>query len=122
MNALYGYPNEGWTRQPGKIHAAVLEGLKGKVRRFLLGAPAPEICFDDVVRDLKEKKVSYTGEEISQPHPLSAEQIEGGLPPKGHGGSVPLLPFLKGRTRFLLEHPEESLLPEHERGACAVSA
>ena len=122
MNALYGYPNEGWTRRPGKMHRAVLDGLKSKVNRFLQGDRTFEGEFEKVVEDLKDKKVSYSGEEISQPHPLSVAQIEKGLPPKGHGGSVSLLPFLHGRTRFLLEHPEESLLAEDDRGACPTTA
>ena len=71
---------------------------------------------------MKSKKLSYTGEEIAQPHPLTPNQIVKGLPPVGHGGSIPILPFLKGRTRFLLENPEESLLNESERGMAPSTA
>lgn len=81
-----------------------------------------DFSFDDVVKDSKEKKISYTGEELSQPLPLSKAQIEAGLPPPGHGGSVPLLPFLVGRTRYLIENPSETLLPPCDRGAAPCQA
>lgn len=76
----------------------------------------------ETVEELKSKKLSYSGEEIAQPHALTPEQILKGLPPVGHGGSIPITPFLKGRTRFLLEQPEESLLPEKDRGCAPPTA
>ena len=122
INALYGLPNVGKTRVPTKIHRAVLAGLEDKVCRFLHGDSVPDFNFFDAVKDLREKRLSYTGEEIQPPHPLSAAQIIKGLPPVGHGGAIPVTPFLKGRTRFLMEHPEESLLPECDRGTAPVTA
>ena len=122
INALYDSPNAGFARAPGKVHKAILVELKDKVRRFFEGDPLTQVCFDEVVKDLKEKKVSYSGEEVLAPYPLTAEQIRKGLPPAGHGGAVPILPFLKGRTRFLMEHPEESLLDSWERGHAPSTA
>ena len=78
--------------------------------------------FDDVSRELKEKRISYTGEEVSQPLQLTVEQIEKSLPPLGHGSSVPLAPLLRGRTKFLLEHPEECLILAGDRDTVPVSA
>lgn len=122
INALYDSPNAGFARAPGKVHKAILVELKDKVRRFFEGDPCTLVSFEEVVRDLKDKKVSYSGEEVLAPYPLTAEQILKGLPPAGHGGSVPILPFLKGRTRFLMEHPEESLLDARDRGHAPCSA
>lgn len=122
LNLLYGFPNVGAKRKPGKVHRAVLGELQNKVERFLRGETP--VCFkiDDVVNEPKERKVSYSGEEILQPHPLTAEQIMKGLPPPGHGGSISVIPFLKGYTKFLMEHPLESLLAVEERGSTPVSA
>ena len=122
LNFLYGFPNAGAKRKPGKVHRAVLGELQNKVERFLRGETP--VCFkiDDVVNELKERKVSYSGEEILQPHPLTAEQIIKGLPPSGHGGSIPVIPFLRGYTKFLMENPLESLLAVEERGSSPVSA
>ena len=60
--------------------------------------------------DLKKKKLSYDGEEYTEPVPLTLNQIETSLPPAGHGGSVDLVPLLVGRTRHLLQHPAANLL------------
>ena len=122
MNSLYGHPKGGMQRKPGKMHEAVLASLRVKVRRFLEGEDAHDFSFGQVVKDLGEKKVSYCGEEVLQPHPLSPEQIVKGLPPPGHGGSISVLPFLKGRTKFLMEHPSQLLLEEGDRGSAPVSA
>ena len=122
INALYDTPKTGIGRKPGKVHRALLLDLERKIVRFLGDKPLLKLNFSEVVEDLKAKKVSYSGEEVLQPHALSAKQILKGLPPPGHGGSVPLLPFLHGRTRFLLENPSETLLPEHERGHAPVNA
>lgn len=122
LNSMYGCPNEGQTRAPGKVHDAALKGLRSKVERFLQGEIPLSFSFNDAVEELKERKLSYTGEEILQPHCLTPEQILKGLPPIGHGGSIPILPFLKGRTKYLMQHPEESLLPLKDRGSSAVTA
>lgn len=121
-NVLYGCTTQGFSRQPGKVHTAALEDMADKIGRFLTGDSTPEVGFDEVIKDLKNKKVSYSGEEISQPFPLSCSQIIKGLPPVGHGGSIQVLPFLQGRTKFLMENPLESLLPPSERGGSPVTA
>ena len=45
------------------------------------------------------------------PVAITVEQVKNSLPPLGHGGSVPLVPLLVGRARFLVENPEQVLLP-----------
>ena len=122
LNALYGAPQEGRTRRPGKVHMAALADMKSKITRFLAGESPVSFSFEDVVEDIRSKKVSYTGEEIQQSHQLTGEQIIRGLPPKGHGGSIPITPFLRGRTKFLMENPRESLLPVELRATTAVTA
>ena len=78
---------------PGKVHAAALEGLRSRIRRFLTRDDPARFSFDEVVRELKERRVSYTGEEVSQPVALTAGQISKSLPPKGHGGCIPVCNF-----------------------------
>lgn len=86
-----------------------------KVGRFLRNDVVDSPSFEAVVDDLKARRLNYMGEEVAPPAELTAIQIEKGLPPRGHGGSVDVLPFLRGRTRFLMEHPLENLRPESER-------
>lgn len=121
-NALYQTAQSGLSRKPGKVHVRALEDMTNKVKRFLEGAGPMDGTFNEAVAELKTKRISYTGEEIAQPCPLSVSQIIKGLPPVGHGGSIPILPFVKGYTRWLLENPMEAMLPESERGGSPVSA
>ena len=115
LNAYYGCPFTLTGVRAGKVHAAARRNMYQKLERFLKHDRDFGICFDDVKKEVKEKKVSYTGEEVSQPLPLSVNQIVGGLPPRGHGASVPVEPFVVGRTKFLLEHPLECLRDSSER-------
>lgn len=117
INRLYGMADTASPRKAGKVHVAALVSLEEKVKRFLVKDCSLKTSFEEVVGDLKEKRISYTGEEISQPLPLSCEQIALGFPPPGHGGSIPILPLLSGRTKFLMENPLENLIPENERGS-----
>ena len=80
INSYYGCPFSLTCERAGKIHGAVLENLRQLIKRFLTGVGIPPFSFDDVGKDLKEKRVSYTGEEISLPSPLSVSQILPGLP------------------------------------------
>ena len=122
LNAYYGCSSSGIGRQPGRVHKRALEVMEDKVKRFLEGETCDKVLFNEVVDDLRSKRVSYDGEELSQPHPLTAEQIERSLPPPGHGGCISALDFLVGRTKYLLEHPRESLLPAREREVGAMQA
>ena len=116
LNALYGSHADGVGRTPGKVHETALQGMSDRVERFLQGEGEPQLCFDDVIKELKERKLSYTGEEITQPLEITSEQIQGSLPPVGHGGSIPIIWFLKGRTKFLVENPLENLISLRDRG------
>ena len=122
LNAYYGCGHKDPVRKPGKVHERALEALKNKICRFLQGDVSNGVTFLGVVADLKEKRVSYTGEEVSQPYPLSAEQIEKSLPPVGHGGCIEATDFLVGRAKFLLENPQECLLPLRDREAGSMQA
>ena len=121
-NALYQSAQSGLSRKPGKVHVKALADMTSKIKRFLEGAGPIEGSFRGAVEELQTKRVSYTGEEISQPCPITVNQIIKGLPPIGHGGSIPILPFVKGHTRWLLENPLEAMLPESERGFSPVTA
>ena len=70
-------------------------------------------CTADSVEDeLKGKRLSYTGEEVSTCHPLTLDQVLPGLPPAGHGGSVDVLSLLSSGTSRLLQDPSRLILPD----------
>ena len=59
---LYGYIGHGPQQQPGKVHASALGNLHDKVRSFLEGETPASFTFGEIIRHLKEKRTSYTGE------------------------------------------------------------
>ena len=63
----------------------------------------------------KDRRLSYTGEALTAPLPLTAAQLEPGLPPDGAGGSIPILDFLDGDLAWVLEDPTRCLLPAEQR-------
>ena len=73
INAYYGCHRDGTKRKPGKVHAAALGALRGKIRRFLVGEVPHNLVFSEVVEELRSKKVSYCGEEVSPPSPISVD-------------------------------------------------
>ena len=122
LNRLAGVKDRAPVRRESKQVQRVLAGLEERVKRFLRcsGRMKPE--GEKLWSEIKTRKLSYDGEEISQPHELTFDQIQQSVPPKGHGGCVALAPLLCGRARFLLEHPESCLLAIEDREEGASSA
>ena len=115
LNQLAGWKKKPPTQRKGAQIKHVLETLRDRVRRFL-GLFSPSVVDPVCVwAELKSKKLSYDGEEFAEPVELTLTQIEKSLPPVGHGGSVELAPLLVGRSRFLVENPEQILLSPDEK-------
>ena len=115
LNQLAGWKKKPPTERKGAQIKHVLETLRDRVRRFL-GLFSPSVVDPVCVwAELKSKKLSYDGEEFAEPMELTLPQIEKSLPPVGHGGSVELAPLLVGRSRFLVENPEQVLLSPDEK-------
>ena len=102
--------------------ARVLNNLHERIGRFLKCCGNETVDPESLWEELKNKKLSYDGEEVARPCPLTCQQIQSSLPPLGHGGSVALLPLLQGHARFLMEHPERSVLEMGERGEGPTTA
>ena len=109
LNALVLYsqplPSGAWSAAEERA----VQSVRGSVQRFL--NLKGEACWTSakIAADLKEKRVSYTGEEIEKVHPLMLEQVVPALPPVQHGGSVKLVDLVSPGTRELLENPERLL-------------
>ena len=115
LNKLAGEKEPFPVRRRSKQVGLVVSNLRSRIRRFL---STDEGCFVnpfDAWEDLKKKQVSYEGEEVANPEPLSLRQIEKSVPPVGHGASVELAPLLEGRAQHLILHPDECLLDAEER-------
>ena len=120
LNRLAGVKDRAPVQRESKQVRRVLENLRCRIERFLRCSRQFNFEAEKIWSEVKTKKISYEGEEVSQPLELSYNQILASVPPKGHGGSVALAPLLRGRAKFLLEHPAECLLAAEERspGSC----
>ncbi len=110
LNDFYGLSPPYPVRRRGQVVEKCLAVLKDRVRRFLVQPIDVGISFEKVWEDVSHKQINYDGEEVAVAQTLTVDQVFKSLPPLGHGGSVNLSPLLEGRTRFLIEHPEQVLL------------
>ena len=106
INNLHGcrdIPKGRWR----KSDQAIIENFRSSVQRMLrLDQPVPR-TLESVKTELSSRFVSYTGEEVPKMEQLSLSQAVAALPPKEHGGSIPVTNWTKGRTRSFLLHPRD---------------
>ena len=93
------------------IHQSLLDASWVSARHLEV-LPMPEGAALGDGEELKGKRISYTGEELSSCHPLSLDQVVPGLPPAGHGGSVDVLGVVSAGTRRLLEDPSRLVIAD----------
>ena len=115
LNKLAGKREPFPRRRKSKQVVRVVEALRQRVERFLEGDVEKVWNCSALWEEIKKKRVNYMGEELSQPEPLSLEQIQQSVPPKGHGASVELTPWLTGKSQHLVLHPEECILAAEEK-------
>ena len=68
--------------------------------------------FESLDKELRGRRVDYSGEEVGICHMLTYEQVLPSLPPKEHGGSVDVLSLVSPTTRSLLEDPNRMVVPD----------
>eukprot|EP00438_Fugacium_kawagutii_P009954 Skav231148 [mRNA] locus=scaffold4611:65775:69738:+ [translate_table: standard] len=83
--------------------------VEDNVRRVLKEDCNVDWTFEDVEKDLKNRMISYTGEEVAAPEILTTSQVIPALPPATHGGSVELRNWLGGKCQWYLDHPHECI-------------
>ena len=115
LNQLFGCDPPYPAHRRGKSVEKCLAVLSDRISRFLSQSPQCDCDISQVWDEVKNKTVNYVGEEVAVAQTLTVSQVLPSMPPLGHGGSVELAPLLIGRSRFLIEHPEEVLLPIDEQ-------
>ncbi len=70
----------------------------------------------EVEKELSDRYLTYSGEEVPKMEILTLRQVEAGLPPLGHGGLIEAEEWVTGRTRIFLLNPEDCILSYDERG------
>ena len=108
FDGTLGFSKEG----PTKAQKEFLASIETQVRRILADDVIFPWTWRAVREDFKKKNLSYTGEEVCKAEPLSAERILPALPPRGHGGSIRCIDWVKGKTRSLLTNPRSCVLPD----------
>ena len=86
--------------------------MRASVQRFLRVDEMSESSAASVEKELSGRFVSYSGEEIPKMEPLTFEQVAPALPPQGHGGSIPVVDWTKGRTRSFLLKPQDCVVED----------
>ena len=106
LHGVRGVPKGRWR----DADATAVSNLQAAVQRVLRLDVSVTRTVETVEKELSSRFVSYTGEEIPRMEPLSVDQVLPALPPAGHGGSVSVLDWTKGRTRSFLVHPAECVM------------
>ena len=86
--------------------------LRQSVKRTLAQDVVIERSADDVQKELSCRFVSYSGEEIPKMEILTVAQVLPALPPLGHGGCIPVVDWLKGKTRTFMNFPMDCICPD----------
>eukprot|EP00435_Cladocopium_sp_Y103_P019621 s4562_g4.t1 len=108
LHGCRGVPMGRWRR----AEVTAVSTLRATVQRTLRLDMPVERSAEAVENELSSRFVSYTGEEVPKMELLSFERIEPALPPPGHGGSIPVTDWTRGRTRTFLNHPELCVKPD----------
>eukprot|EP00435_Cladocopium_sp_Y103_P015342 s342_g3.t1 len=115
LNAAAGFGRAALPRGPSAVQAQAMTAINGSVRRMLPNEVTLNRSPQTVEKELSERFVTYTGEEVPKMQVLRIAQAVPALPPESHSGSIDARELVTEGTRWFLEHPEESrlgLVPE----------
>ena len=87
--------------------ARAVSSIRRRVAAMLKNGEGVRVqqTWDEVDKELKAKRINYTGEELLHCHPLTLEQILPALPPKDHGGCVKAVDWVGPLTKRFLLNP-----------------
>ena len=97
-----------WTKVEQKLVDAI--GLSTK--RLMSHGQVSNHDFVALEKELKSRRVGYTGEEIGTCHRLTMKQVLPSLPPAEHGGSIDILNFVSKSTQFFLRNPLKMVMKD----------
>ena len=96
------------------MHLDVVESLRLGVQRALAQDVELPRTVLQVEKELSGRFLTYSGEEVPRMEVLSVSQVFPALPPEGHGGCIPAVSWVSGRTLVFLTNPWDCVLPESE--------
>ena len=112
LNGLAGLSRARPKLTPNAGQLRAVSTLRDRIRRFLANDQRCHRSVLQVERELAERFLSYTGEEIPKMEILSLEQCLPALPPHSHGGSIEAVSLVSDRTKILLLQPHLCVAPD----------
>ena len=116
LNAVAGHGRAILEKNPSKSQRAALGAIAASVNRMLVRATELSRSPSDAEKELSERFVSYTGEEVPKMQVLRLRQALPALPPQSHGGCIDARNLVGSGTRWFLDNAEASLLKEPPKG------
>lgn len=113
LNHLWGCP----AAIPGRWRAhekVAVVSLQGAIERTLAQDAGLVRTPAEVEKELSERYLNYSGDEVPKMEVLSLRQSVAALPAADRGGSIDILKWVDGRTKTFLEHPENCVLDVSE--------
>ena len=111
-NTLVGAPVPFQSGKWSKLERELAASVTTAADRLLSHGDVSHCDFAGLEKDLKSKRVSYSGEEVGVCHSLSLEQVLPSLPPKEHGGCIDILRFVSSSTKHFLTHPKRMIVKD----------
>lgn len=110
INGVAGKNRAPLWNQPSALQSRALQSLRTSVKRTLAEQVHLDRSPKAAEKELSERFLSYTGEEIPKMQIITLKQVEPALPPPSHSGSIDALELLSEGSKWFLRNPEESLL------------
>ncbi len=111
-NRLAGHEAVAQTGPWTKAEQAAVGSMRAAIQRRCQNDKRDTVDMERIEKDVTDKQVSYSGEEISTCQKLTLDQVLPSLPPMGHGGSIDSLAWVGPTTRRFLENPEHCVLEQ----------
>ena len=115
INSLSGKTRDVALGPWNKLQSKAVETIRRSVHRCLQMPVSLHRTADAAEKELSERFLAYSGEEVPKMQPLSYDQVVSALPPVEHGGSISATSLVSGRTRSLLMNPEHCILEDDGR-------
>eukprot|EP00435_Cladocopium_sp_Y103_P069428 s503_g33.t1 len=97
------FPTGPWNKQ----EKLLVKAVGASIVRMRSHGQAECNDFASLDKELRSRRVDYTGDEVGVCHKLTFEQVLPALPPKEHGGAVRVVDFVSESTRSFLENPDK---------------
>ena len=113
LNHLWGCP----AAIPGRWRAherVAVVSLQGAIARTLGHDVDLARKPKEVEKELSDRYLSYSGDEVPKMEVLSFRQAVAALPDSDRGGSIDVLDWVDGRTRTFLERPEDCVVDAND--------